>query len=51
LYSYRDFTYDTNRFSDLPQFVKDLHTKNQHWVPIIDAGVAARSWGNYTQYE
>src|SRR5438105_15937146 len=51
MYSYRDFTFDPYRFKNLHQFVDDLHDKNMHYVPIIDAGVAARPWGHYPAYD
>lgn len=28
----------------------DLHTKNMHFVPIMDAGIALRPWGDYDAY-
>jgi alpha-glucosidase (family GH31 glycosyl hydrolase) len=37
---YRDFTFDPVNFEYLPSFVEDLHKKNMHYIPIIDAGVA-----------
>ena len=48
--SYRDFTFDPVKFSDLPKFVDGLHNKSMRYVPIIDAGVARRPWGNYSAY-
>jgi alpha-glucosidase (family GH31 glycosyl hydrolase) len=51
LETYRDFTHDPVRFWDLPAFINDLHAnKSMHYVPIIDAGVARRPWGNYSAY-
>jgi alpha-glucosidase (family GH31 glycosyl hydrolase) len=41
--NYEDFTYDPVNFAGLGDFVKDLHTKGLHYVPIIDAGVARRA--------
>lgn len=49
--TYRDFTYDPDRFAELPEFISDLHAKNMHYVPIVDAGIALRPWGNYSQYD
>jgi alpha-glucosidase (family GH31 glycosyl hydrolase) len=44
LYDYRDFTYDKEgSFANLSNFVDGLHKKNMQWIPIIDAGIAARS--------
>jgi len=48
--TYRDFTYDKNRFADLPDFINSLHDNNMYWVPILDAGVAMRPWGDYDSY-
>lgn len=42
---YRDFAYDEVNFKDLPDFISDLHSKDMHYIPIIDAGVAKRSSG------
>lgn len=39
------------RFKDLPQFVNDIHSKNITYVPIMDAGIAMRPWGNYSAYD
>eukprot|EP00826_Nyctotherus_ovalis_P064102 TRINITY_DN9399_c0_g1_i1.p1 TRINITY_DN9399_c0_g1~~TRINITY_DN9399_c0_g1_i1.p1 ORF type:complete len:600 (-),score=173.57 TRINITY_DN9399_c0_g1_i1:56-1855(-) len=36
---YADFTIDPLRFRYLGDFVKHLHKKKIHWVPIIDAGL------------
>ena len=35
-----DFTYDSMQYSDLPEFVDFLHSKNLSYVPIVDAGLA-----------
>ena len=43
--NYQDFVYDAVNFKDLPDFVEDLHTKDMHYIPIIDAGLAKRSEG------
>lgn len=40
---YRDFTYDKEgSFKGLGDFVNDLHDKDMHYIPIIDAGIAIR---------
>lgn len=39
---YRDFEYNTVDFSGLPKLIDDLHSKNQHYIPIVDAGIALR---------
>lgn len=42
---YRDFTIaESNGFGDLPALVDEIHTKNLHYVPIIDAGIALRPY-------
>jgi alpha-glucosidase (family GH31 glycosyl hydrolase) len=49
---YRDFTYDDNSetFKDLPNFIKELHDKQMHYIPILDAGIAQRKGGDYAPY-
>lgn len=49
LEDYRDFTYDPVNYKGLPEFVKGLHKKNMHYIPIIDAGLAQRLSG-YNAY-
>lgn len=49
--NYRDFTHDPIRFADLPSFIDELHQNHTHYVPILDAGVARRPWGNYSAYD
>jgi alpha-glucosidase (family GH31 glycosyl hydrolase) len=41
--NYQDFTHDPINFAALPEFVNDLHTKDMHYIPIIDAGLAKRN--------
>lgn len=48
LNAYRDFTYDTLNYGDLPKFIAELYEDDLHYVPIIDAGIAMRPWGNYS---
>lgn len=36
-----DFTYDKENFRGLPEFVKDLHSRGMHYIPLIDPGVSA----------
>ncbi|CAH0729522.1 unnamed protein product, partial [Brenthis ino] len=36
-----DFTYDTDKFAGLPQFVDRLHEMGMHYVVLIDPGVSA----------
>ena len=41
--NYRNFLYDEGlAFKGLPDFINKLHAKNMKWVPILDAGTAAR---------
>ena len=49
--SYKDFTYDTTAFKDLPAFVDGLHKNNQRYVPILDIGVAMRPGQDYSAYD
>ena len=37
------FTLDRARFSDLPQFIKRLHSEDRKFVPIVDVGIWAAS--------
>lgn len=41
--NYEDFTFDPVNFAGLGDFVNDLHSKDMHYIPIVDAGVAVRS--------
>jgi alpha-glucosidase (family GH31 glycosyl hydrolase) len=43
--NYKSFEHDPVNFKDLPEFVEDLHAKDMHYIPILDAGVAKRSEG------
>ena len=38
--NYKDFTYDPVNFKGLGDFVNDLHDKDMHYIPILDAGIA-----------
>ena len=49
--SYKDFTYDPERFADLQDFIYELHNNSMHYVPIIDAGIAKRAPGEYSVYD
>ena len=41
--NYRNFLYDdVLAFVGLPDFIKKLHDMDMKWVPILDAGTAAR---------
>ena len=39
--NYVDFTVDVKNFPNLTKLATDLHSKNQHLVVIIDAGISA----------
>ncbi|XP_053996416.1 lysosomal alpha-glucosidase-like [Hylaeus anthracinus] len=46
-----DFTYNTDKFKDLPQFVNEMHSRGMHYIPLIDAGISGfDSNGTYTPY-
>ncbi|EEZ99945.2 lysosomal alpha-glucosidase [Tribolium castaneum] len=50
--SSNDFTYDSVNFKGLPQFVKDLHLKGMHYIPLIDAGVSgSEPPGSYPPFD
>ena len=38
---YNDFTIDNKSFSDLPEFVNELHQSGRYFVPILDPAVSA----------
>lgn len=38
-----DFSIDKTDFGTLPDIVNELHAKNMHFIPIIDAGIALRN--------
>eukprot|EP00117_Sycon_ciliatum_P004616 scpid29377/ scgid3594/ Lysosomal alpha-glucosidase; Acid maltase len=45
-----DFTIDPDRFAGLPQLVENLHQHQQHYVMIVDPGIAnISSYKYYTQ--
>lgn len=47
-----DFTYDKQNFKGLPDFVKELHSKGMHYIPIIDPGVSgSEKRGGYLPYD
>ena len=51
---YRNFIYDDEvAYKGLPDFTNSLHTQGMRYVPLIDAGTAARPLpiDNYTQYQ
>lgn len=47
-----DFTYDKTNFKDLPKFIKELHDRGMHYIPLIDPGVSASEQpGTYPPYD
>ncbi|XP_017756803.1 PREDICTED: lysosomal alpha-glucosidase-like [Eufriesea mexicana] len=47
-----DFTYNLEKFKDLPFFVKELHKRGMHYIPLIDAGVSGfEKNGSYLPYD
>lgn len=49
MHDYENFEDEQTRFGDLPEFIDTLHSQNQHFIPIIDAGLAKRSdYDGYT---
>lgn len=48
---FRNAEFDPLRYpvADMSQFVQDLQSKGQHWIPIIDAGIAVSN--GYQVYE
>uniref|UniRef100_A0A4X2L9V0 Sucrase-isomaltase n=1 Tax=Vombatus ursinus TaxID=29139 RepID=A0A4X2L9V0_VOMUR len=47
----KDFTYDTEKFSGLPEFVQDLHDHGQKYVIILDPAISIEKRLNGTAYE
>ncbi|XP_072385284.1 lysosomal alpha-glucosidase-like isoform X1 [Diabrotica undecimpunctata] len=47
-----DFTYNRVNFKDLPSFVRELHSRGMHYIPLIDPGVSASEQpGTYPPYD
>ncbi|CAK9806680.1 Lysosomal alpha-glucosidase [Anthophora plagiata] len=47
-----DFTYNPNKFKDLPRFVKEIHSRGMHYIPLIDAGISgSENKGSYPPYD
>lgn len=47
-----DFTYDKLNFKELPEFIKNLHEKGMHYIPLIDPGISASEKpGSYPPYD
>lgn len=47
--SHRDWSYDTNKFANLPAIVEDLHNHGQHYINIIDPAISTTS--GYEPYD
>lgn len=47
-----DFTYDRKTYEGLPGFVRELHEKGMHYIPLVDPGVSAgEKLGTYPPYD
>lgn len=47
-----DFTYDKDNFKGLPDFVKELHSRGMHYIPLIDPGISgSEKPGTYPPYD
>lgn len=47
-----DFTYDKEKFKNLPEFVEELHKLGMHYIPLIDPGVSgSEKPGTYPPYD
>ncbi|XP_011882286.1 PREDICTED: lysosomal alpha-glucosidase-like [Vollenhovia emeryi] len=47
-----DFTYNKEKFRDLPEFVEEIHSVGMHYIPLIDAGISAsEDNGSYLPYD
>ncbi|CAH2008235.1 unnamed protein product [Acanthoscelides obtectus] len=50
--NHNDFTYDKSKFGGLPKFVKDLHNRGMHYIPLMDPGISASEIPNtYPPYD
>ncbi|GIY52230.1 lysosomal alpha-glucosidase [Caerostris darwini] len=48
----KDFTYDQDKFSALPEFVDELHSKGMHYVIMTDPGIScSEKPGTYPPYD
>ncbi|XP_037531236.1 maltase-glucoamylase, intestinal [Nematolebias whitei] len=47
----KDFTYDRNRFRELPQFAEYLHEKGQRYILILDPAIATSKREGGAPYE
>ncbi|KAJ0178509.1 hypothetical protein K1T71_006332 [Dendrolimus kikuchii] len=52
MHDHNDFTYDTQEYAGLPDFVKLLHNEGMHYMIIIDPGIgASEKAGTYAAYD
>ncbi len=52
MHEHLDWTVDQVRFGKLPSIVQSLHSRQMHFVPIIDMAIAANvTAGTYPPYE
>jgi len=50
--NYLDFTYDTSRFHGLPDLVRELQSRGQHYATLIDPGISStQPTGSYPPYD
>ncbi|XP_066291230.1 lysosomal alpha-glucosidase-like isoform X2 [Branchiostoma lanceolatum] len=50
--SHLDWTYDGDKFAELPAVVKDLHDHGQHYIMIVDPGISnTQKAGTYPPYD
>lgn len=50
--SFLDFTYDSNRFHNLPELIQSLHDTSIHYVNIIDPGISSiQPPGSYIPFD
>lgn len=47
-----DFTYDHVNFKGLPAFIKELHKREMHYIPMVDPGISASELkGTYIPFD
>ena len=47
-----DFTYDEVKYAGLPEFVKSLHKRGMHYIPLIDPAISGgEPPGTYPPYD
>lgn len=49
--NYKDFTYNTETYDTLPEFVDELHANDMRYIAIIDSGVYVQPDGAYSSYD